>query len=140
MIDLPDDVSTTPPSQPAIGVASIGGSKEKELASGDTEAPFKGSGTQEFELPKEVASVGVRTQPTTVPVPPPVAKLGVKPIGANVPLPTQTVALPLTDDQIVQGLRQSVTSSFRWFAEWCLRRLKQLHIAVKTVGGKLVRF
>lgn len=121
------------------GTVSLGGSKEKELVGTDTEALSKEIGTREFELPKEVASVGVRTQPTTVPVPPLVAKLGVKPTGANVPAPTQSAALPLTDDQIAQGLRQSITSSFRWFAEWCLRRLKQLHVTVKKVGGTLVR-
>jgi len=83
---------------------------------------------------------GVRIHPTTVSIPPPVAAMGVQPVGQNVPVvTTTTVVLPLTDDQIAVGLHQSITNSVRWLATWCVRRLKQVHIVLKNVHGKLVR-
>ena len=89
-------------------------------------------------LPKEVASAGVSVHPTTVPIPNAVAKLGVQPGTANVPMPT-TVTLPITDDQIAQGLGKSIRESFRWLAEWCVRRLKQAHMGLQSIHGKLTR-
>ncbi len=90
-------------------------------------------------LPKEVASAGVTIHPTSIPIPPPVAKMGVRPAGANVPTPAVAITLPITDDQIAQGLEKSIRDSFRWLAEWCLRRLKQVHVGLKSVHGKLMR-
>ena len=75
---------------------------------------------------KEVAAAGVRTQPTTVQLPQVVTQMGVAPVGQAVMPQAPAVALPLTDDQIAQGLKQSITSSWRWLAEWCIRKLKQL--------------
>ncbi len=115
---------------PQSGSVTIG--KEFEPAT------IKDVSGQEMELPKEVAAAGVKVQPTTVQLPQAVTQMGVTPVGAAAPPPT-TVALPLTDDQIAQGLKLSIASSWRWLAEFCVRRLKQLHMAVKRIGGKTVR-
>lgn len=84
-------------------------------------------GTQEIEISKEVASVGVKVQPTAVQLPQAVTQMGVTPVGQMVLPQAPAAALPLTDDQIVLGLKQSITSSWRWLAEWCVRKLKQIH-------------
>jgi hypothetical protein len=103
--------------------------KEVEGGSIDRQDALKDASGQEYEIPKEVASAGVR-----------VTNLGVKPAGQNIPNQTvSTVVLPLTDDQIASGLHEGLSSSWRWFSEWCLRRMKQLHVVVKIVHGKLVR-
>lgn len=34
------------------------------------------------------------------------------------------IKLPLTDDQIHQGLHHKVFDALRWLAEWCVRQLK----------------
>lgn len=108
------------------GARSTG--KEVEAGGLGTEQPIvKDVSGQEIELPKEVAAAGVRPQPTTVILPQPVAQMGVSAVGQGAPPPATTVTLPLTDDQIAQGLKQSITSSWRWLAEWCVRKLKQLH-------------
>ena len=118
---------------------SIGG---KELESGGVgleEPGLKDVSGKEIELPKEVVAAGVTSQPTTVAIPQPVAQMGVKAIGdAVVPL-APPVALPLSDEQIALGLKQSVTTSWRWLAEFCRRRLKQMHIGLKAIHGKLTR-
>ncbi len=109
-----------------MGGSTIG-SKEKETLGGLSE--FPGSIGQEGEIPKEAASVGVSMRPTTVPIPQPVAQW-VTPLGQNVPIAssTGTITLPITDAEIVQGLSQSPTTSWRFLAEWCKRRLKQLRL------------
>jgi len=76
-----------------------------------------------------VVSSGVTVKPTVVSIPPPVQSLGVKPMGQNIPVQTSpSVTLPLTDVQIAQGLHTSITSSLRWLAEWCRRKLKMIGI------------
>ena len=105
------------------GTLGIGG---KELEPAVEQPTLKDVSGKEIELPKEVAAAGVRTQPTTVQLPQVVTQMGVAPVGQAVMPQAPAVALPLTDDQIAQGLKQSITSSWRWLAEWCIRKLKQL--------------
>ena len=107
--------------------------KEVESAIG----PYTDSGGikelgADIELPKEVAGAGVKVQPVSIPFQPPVSQLRASPPAPESPQ-TTTVAMPLTDQQIAQGLKQGVSSSWRWLAEWCVRRLKQLH---GTLTGK----
>ena len=128
MNDLPAPAQGTTPST----------SKEKEAGGVGGEAPFRPTGT-ETELSPEVASSGVKVQPTSIPIPQPVAQLGVKPAGQNVPPAAPAITLPLSDMQIAQGLKQSIWSSWRWLAQWCLRRLKQLHMGLKKIHGRLTR-
>lgn len=129
-------------SQAKTGTASGAGSaKEKEgIAIASSETALRDISGQEIDLPKEVSAAGVKVQSTVVPLPPTMSQMGVKPAGVNVSLGTgATVSLPLSDDQIVQGLHQDITTSWRWMAEWCVRKLKQLHLVFKYIHGKLVR-
>ncbi len=123
------------------GNLSVSTNKEIEnVPAAATEGPTaKEAGQETDRLPKEVTSAGVSIHPTTISVPAPVQQMGVKPAGANIPMPVAAVTLPISDDQIARGLRQSVTSSLRWLAEWCLRRLKQVHMGLKNIHGKLTR-
>ncbi|MBI4065494.1 hypothetical protein HY409_03970 [Candidatus Gottesmanbacteria bacterium] len=122
------DQSNSSQNSSGVGTGSI--NKELEVGgirSGET-PPLKDIGTHEVELTHEVASVGVKVQPTSVALPQNVQQLGVKPSGPTTPVASgSTVTLPLTDDQIAKGLHQSITSSWRWLAEWCVRKIKQLH-------------
>lgn len=113
--------------------------KEREPGGLGIEPAVKDVSGQEIALPKEVAAAGVKVHPTSVTLPQPVSQMGVTPTGQTSPPPTITVVLPLTDDQIVQGLTQSITSSLRWLAEWCVRRLKQIHLELKAIHGKIMR-
>lgn len=146
MDTLPDPalqgaISNQPSAISNTGQASVGSaSKEIEGGVGLGELGLRDVSGQEIEVPKEVASAGVTVHPTTIAIPQPVQQLGVKPTGANIPAQAAAaVALPLTDDQIATGLHQSIASSIRWLAEWCLRRLKQLHMGIKYIHGKVMR-
>ncbi len=141
-------MSALPNQQSAPGDTQIPESQPAPMpaAGKEQEPPVRGESAglreigQDIELPKEVGAAGMRVTPTTVAIPPSVSQQGVKPVGpvttasASVP-----VSLPLSDDQIAQGLKQGVASSWRWIAEWCVRRLKQAHMAIKSIHGKLVR-
>lgn len=152
MNDLPtpaspgnNPISTNNPiiqSNTALVMQGAGGvhGKETEVGRSASELPLRETGSIEMELPKEVSAVGVKVQPASVTIPQPVQQMGVTATGTNVPLGTgAAVALPLTDEQIAQGLHQGITSSWRWLAEWCIRRLKQVHVGIKYVHGKLFR-
>lgn len=128
MNDLPTPIQGTTPST----------SKEKEAGGAGLEAPFRPVG-QEVEVSPEIASSGVKVQPTTIPIPQPVSAMGVKPVGQNVPGAAPAVALPLSDDQIALGLKQSIWTSWRWLAQWCIRKLKQVHMRLKHIHGRLTR-
>lgn len=130
------DTSTgTTPTAPSVG---------KELEHVSTVTPEASQATEQqkdTELPREVAAIGVTMQPTTVVLPNIVKNAGVQALNPQAPVITfaPTVKLPLSDDQIAKGLHESVASSVRWLAQWCMRRLKQVHIVAKDVGGRLVR-
>ena len=135
-----DPQGSSTPVVPPTATMGPSGNKEVEGGRMSAQESLQDSTGQEFELPKEVVSAGVRTRPTVVSIPPTVAQMGVKPAGHNIPVQTtSSIILPLTDDQIAAGLHQGVTTSWRWLSTWCIRRLKQIHVTVKTVHGKLIR-
>jgi hypothetical protein len=124
------------PTSPSGGVA-----KEVEaIRSVPQEAPTITEVGQEMPLSPDVSHVGVSIHPTTVEIPKTVQQLGVKPVGHTAPVTlAPTVVLPLTDEKIAEGLHQSITSSWRWLAQWCVRRLKELHLAIRANGKQVVR-
>lgn len=139
-----DDLPTSTPVQPQTpqGIQPVGTvHKESAPPVGNTEAPLIQEIGKEVGLPPEVEHAGVRMQSDSIELPPPVKNMGVKAVGSPAPAPSQTttVKLPLTDDQIAQGLSQSIFSSIRWLAEWCERQLKAAHVMVKNIKGKGVR-
>jgi hypothetical protein len=143
MDDLPVTSQSGNIPDPPVSQSGLSGSMSKESDIGigmvKSEAlPLTEVG-KDIELPKEVVAAGVNFHPTVIPIPPKVSQMGVQPIGHNVTASSVThITLPLTDDQIAAGMKLGVGSSFRWMAEWCVRRLKQLHIAVTAIGGKTV--
>lgn len=135
MIDMTDDLpkTKTSPTQPAQSVGST--TKETAPLTGHIEAPLITEIGKEVELTPEVTNAGVSIQSDTIVLPPPVTQLGVKQTGVQAPPPatTTTVVLPLSDEQIAKGLQQSLTTSWRWLAEWCKRQVLQ---AKKIFGSK----
>ncbi len=75
----------------------------------------------------------------TIDVPPDLKQIGVVSTGQPTVTATSPINIPLTDDKIVSGLHQPITSSLRWFAEFCLYLLKTVHVSLKEIQGKPVR-
>lgn len=139
MTDLPTPSGNNPIStnDPIVQQGTSVG-VNKEIEGGRGELPFRPAGS-ETELSPEVVSSGVKIHPTIIPIPPSVSQMGVQPAGQNVPAILPVITLPISDDQIVKGLKQSVLSSWRWMAEWCVRRLKQVHMGLKNIHGGITR-
>ncbi len=124
----PQISQNVPSNQPmTVGTGSAGGKELEVVPGGSIEVPALKEVGHELSLAAEVSGAGVKIQPTTVQMPQNVTQMGVKVVGQGAPPPVVSVTLPLTDEQIAQGLHQSIISSWRWLAEWCVWRLKQLH-------------
>ncbi len=134
-----DDQTVSLPQQSVSGGGVAIGKEVEVVGVSRVEAAAIKEIGREIELPPNVTNAGVQVRPTTVQIPKPVAQMGVKPAGQTVMPPAVSVSLPLSDEQIAKGMHQGITSSWRWLAEWCRRRLKQAHIVLKTFHGKIAR-
>ncbi|MBI5613488.1 hypothetical protein HY947_01035, partial [Candidatus Gottesmanbacteria bacterium] len=125
----------------STGSISVSLGKESESVSlSSSETPIVRELGKDVPLPKEVISSGVKMQSASVTLPKAVSSLGVKPVGNAVPVSNApSIVLPLSDDQITSGLHKGVADSIRWLSEWCVRRLRQVHLAIRSIGGKTVR-
>lgn len=140
MNSLPQQPVSDKPVVTPISSSGVG----KEIESAETtlsEVTKDVEHHKDGELPKEVSAVGVRLQPTIIELPTIVQNAGVQVVNTVAqPVPvTTTIALPLSDEQMAKGLHESVVNSVRWLTEWCVRRLKQMHILVHNTSEKLVK-
>jgi len=141
MNDLPDPANQT--GNQSIPTSISGTSLQKEAEPvvdvNVSETAVMNEFGKDMALPKEVVQAGVTIHPTSINIPPSLTNAGLMSIGQPpVTTVSQTTAinLPLTDDQIAQGLAVGMENSWRWLAEWCVRRLKMLHMTIKNIGGK----
>lgn len=145
-------VTVVPPNRPApqqpqqpqqddqAAAVSAGMIKEMERAAIAKTESFLEEAGKLPELEPEVEKAGVQQVSGEVQIPQPVSQMGVKHAGPTVPVSGQVaVTLPITDDQILVGLHKNIFDAFRWLAEWSVRRLKMAHLALKKVGGKIIR-
>ncbi|MEM4267146.1 MAG: hypothetical protein QW404_03780, partial [Candidatus Nanoarchaeia archaeon] len=93
---------------------------------------------EEHEIPEEVKPF-VKPSSETVTIPPDLKKFGLVPISSSNSSIFQSVKLPISDDKVIQGLHEPVTSSWRWLAELSLFLLRQAHLALRTIHGHVVR-
>lgn len=70
---------------------------------------------------------------------PDLKKAGLLAIDTSTLDPRHRVELPISDEKIVQGLKQPFTSSWRWLAEFALFMLKQAHLSLKQIHGNVIR-
>jgi len=70
---------------------------------------------------------------------PDLKKAGLQALSGDSIDPKAKMKLPLSDDKILYGLHQPVTSSIRWLAEMALFMLKHAHLTLKKIHGHVVR-
>lgn len=75
-----------------------------------------------IHLPQDLKNIGVLEQEES----------------AQHPIP-KTIRIPLTDDQIAQGLSSPIDSSVRWLAESCKRMFEKIGIRIRVAHGKAER-
>src|SRR5688572_5594236 len=120
------------------GTTAVSGTSSPGITGKEYEPIASGEATledvrSELELAPELEQAGLRRVSETIELPPDVRQMGVSSHGPTQQMPTTTtVQLPISDDAIVQGLHASVFSSLRWLAEWCVKRLKKVHMHLKS--------
>lgn len=70
---------------------------------------------------------------------PDLKKAGLQTIDTSSLDPKQRIHLPISDDKVMVGLEQPISSSFRWLAEVAFFMLKRAHITLKKLHGHVVR-
>lgn len=114
-------------------------SRPKETESAvKTEEKYDYNEVVEHEPEEEIKSF-VSPRAETISLPPDLKKLGLQPAGSSQFTTYQNVKLPISDDKVLVGIHQPITSSFRWLATLAIYILKRAHLALRTVGGKTVR-
>ena len=58
-----------------------------------------------------------------------------EPVGEEID--EEVVVLPMTEEQVKQGLHKRVYNSARWLAEWCVRLAKKLHGKVMYLNSDM---
>jgi hypothetical protein len=81
----------------------------------------------------------VQPKQETIKLPPDLTKLGLQPVTTAQFSSYKNIKLPISDEKVVQGLKEPVTSSKRWLSEFAVYILKQAHLTLRTVGGKVIR-
>lgn len=112
-------------------------SKELEPIIGNVETTIKERLGSQEEIDPEIRPY-VKVHPKSIDVDEGLSRLGVKPQPQDLTLEPE-IALPLTDAKIIEGMHKPITSSWRWLAEFCMRLLRHIHVALKTVHGRIVR-
>ena len=100
--------------------------------------------TSEIEISPEVKMAGVKkVGKEIIELPPDVTKLGVSAAGSALPITgvttTPLVSLPISDEKVLSGLSDQVTSALRWLAVWCFKKLQKAHLTLRIIHGKIVR-
>lgn len=89
--------------------------------------------------PSEEVKPFVQPKPETIKLPPDLKKIGLQPV-TTTQFPTyQNVKLPISDDKVVSGLHAPITSALRWLATLAIYILRQAHLTLKVVGGRVIR-
>lgn len=90
------------------------------------------------ELDDEVKPY-VKIKPETIDLSDDLKNMGVETTAAAEFTNYQNIKLPISDEKIIAGLHQPITASIRWFATLMEYLLKQAHLALRVVNGKVVR-
>ena len=108
---------------------SIETMRDEEMIASETEPTIEDKELEKYiEVERDVPTIH-----------PDLKKAGLQAIDTTSLDPKQRVHLPIPDEEIMEGLDEPLSSSFRWLAEFALFMLKRAHLALKRVHGKVVR-
>lgn len=81
----------------------------------------------------------LKTTPRKIELDPQLKKAGLSSVDHSSLDPRHKVKLLISDEKIIQGLNQPVTSSWRWLAELSRFLLRRAHLTIKVIHGHIVR-
>lgn len=118
-------------------VTSRGTAKEAEPIP-TTKEKYEIKEAVEHQVEEEVKPF-IQPRAESIDLPPDLKKLGLQPTTTTQFPSYQNIKLPISDDKIISGLQQPISSSIRWLATLALYLLKQAHLILKVVHGRVVR-
>lgn len=81
----------------------------------------------------------VTPKPESIQLPPDLKKMGLETINKTQFPSYQNVKLPISDEEVIKDLKEPPTSTKRWLGELAKYLLLRAHLALKEIGGKVVR-
>ena len=95
---------------------------------------------QEHEVNDEEVKKFVDINKENLEIDPELKKAGVQVVNSQAQYPPHlSYPLPVSDEKVVAGLKSPINTSIRWLAELSVFLLRQAHIGLKKVHGKVVR-
>ncbi|MDA1317191.1 MAG: hypothetical protein O3B87_04160 [bacterium] len=128
-------ISSSPESEPI----PMSPKPAETIASPDQQAEI--DVTIEKDPDVEDAEVGeyLKTQKTDPEIHPELKQAGLQAIHSDSLDKKHKIELPISDEEVLEGLHKPITTSWRWLAEIALFMLKQGHLGLKRVHGHAVR-
>lgn len=90
-------------------------------------------------FPKKKAEAFIKKNKETITLSSELKKIGLQAYSTEQLSDYKDIALPISDDKILIGLRSSPIHSLRWLATLAMYTLKQAHLGLKIVHGHVVR-
>lgn len=89
--------------------------------------------------PSEEVKPYVQPRAESIKLPSDLSMIGLQPFSSTQFSSYKNVKLPISDEKIIKGLHEPITSSYRWLAEFAVFILRQAHLALRVVHGKIIR-
>lgn len=127
-----------------LSSAHRGGSPEGEprpIATESSEPTSEGDIAVEQDPSIEDAEVKeyVKAEQSIPEIHPQLKKAGLRAIEHESLDTKHKIELPISDEDVMEGLHKPVTSSWRWLAEIAFFMLKHAHLSLKKIHGHVVR-
>ncbi len=90
------------------------------------------------KIDKEVKPY-IKVKKETIKLPPDLKKMGLQPTTSAKFTKYQNIKLPISDEKVLKGLKSPITSSLRWLATFSEYILKQAHLNLRKIHGRVVR-
>ncbi len=113
-------------------------SKESEPSLGSGEM-LSMDETGEHEVNDEEVKKFVEINKDQVEIDPELKKAGVEVVEHPKYPPHLSLPLPVSDERVMEGLHAPINTGLRWIAEFSVYWLRQAHIGLKKVHGKVIR-
>lgn len=124
-------------------VSPVSGGKEGEPVSVKQEMPTQSEVKSDESEPSQETEGSVEEYiqdvDDKIELDPELKKAGLQAIDTSSLSSFQRIQLPLSDEKIVEGRTKPLTSSWRWLAEFAYFLLRQAHMSLKKIHGKVIR-
>lgn len=134
---MAQDPQAQPPTQPQMQSSPATPETEPSVTKS---VEVRSEATPEKKLSPEVAEY-IKQQDETVKIPEALKAIGIEADAKDQEFKevVEGPQLPLTDQQIADGLKQPINMSVRWLSLFLLYILQQAHYTIKTVKGHVTR-